>query len=271
MAFLYLATNKLNGKRYAGITRRTLGYRRYHHIWNATFGNKGTVFARAIRKHGQDNFIFSIVAEFDNYALAQAAERKYISTHKPEYNMAAGGVGPTGLKWTPEWRSRALAGMKKSWTEDRKKKISDKLRGRRPSALAIQRSAEAARLRSKKILCLNNGAVGSAVELAAGFGVSKKSIYEICRGVGFSVSGYFFIWLDDCPPGRRETELARRMTNSIRNRLNGSVKRRRGVIGPDESVYESGRAAAVANNLSVARICQLCGKGERFRYIGSIS
>ena len=52
---VYLITNRVNGKRYVGITSRGYQERFKEHIHDALNGSK-TILHNAIRKYGQDNF-----------------------------------------------------------------------------------------------------------------------------------------------------------------------------------------------------------------------
>ena len=61
---VYLATNKVNGMRYVGLTRRsTLAPRINEHFANARNSTKGSykTIAHAIRVYGEDAFQFEIL------------------------------------------------------------------------------------------------------------------------------------------------------------------------------------------------------------------
>lgn len=92
----YQAINKVNGHRYIGVTKCGLKTRERAHRYAAKRG-KGFVLHAAIRKHGQENFVFETVAEFgDDYQLAMIFEQEAIAKWKPEYNSSMGGEGRTG-------------------------------------------------------------------------------------------------------------------------------------------------------------------------------
>lgn len=93
MVIVYQARNIVNGKRYIGVTKNGLAFRRRTHLSAARTG-KGTLFHRAIRKYGEQNFVFGILADFDDdYELAKLYEYEMICKVRPEYNLSAGGEG----------------------------------------------------------------------------------------------------------------------------------------------------------------------------------
>lgn len=118
VAIVYLATNRVNGKRYVGATGRSLATRRRHHHWEVRAGKDGCrKFHRALRKHGFDAFDWSILETCDGMETAFVREAALIAEFRPEYNLAAGGRGSTGRVATPEQRahhSRMMKGRKVS-------------------------------------------------------------------------------------------------------------------------------------------------------------
>ena len=88
--FLYRITNKINNKKYIGITND------YKKRWSNHKCNKKMVIGKAIQKYGAENFIFEVL--FSNLSLEKASEleQKYIekeNTLVPNgYNIAKGGM-----------------------------------------------------------------------------------------------------------------------------------------------------------------------------------
>lgn len=97
-AFIYMATNRQNGKRYIGKTKNPITTRFKGHFGGAKRGAT-TIFAAAIRKYGEDAFDISILEEASEEHLS-AREVFYIAKLKPEYNMTAGGEGSSIPKGT---------------------------------------------------------------------------------------------------------------------------------------------------------------------------
>lgn len=158
---VYMHTNKINGKRYIGITcqdpedrwRNGLGYR------------NSIVFWRAINKYTWDGFDHIIIADGLTEIEAKQKEVELIALYRtnccryksPEmgYNMTDGGEGTTGIEWSEESRLKLSESRKKLYlsdnppvmniphyegknhpmfgrhhTEEAKKKISDANKGR---------------------------------------------------------------------------------------------------------------------------------------------
>lgn len=102
--YIYLITNKLNGKKYVGCTKHSVEHRWKQHCYVAMKGKKMSYIAKAIRKYGVDNFSVEQLAETNSYADMLELEIKCISEHnskKPNgYNLTDGGDGFNGWKPT---------------------------------------------------------------------------------------------------------------------------------------------------------------------------
>lgn len=87
---VYLYTNKINGKKYCGITKQTIEERRR--------GGYYRVFANALEKYGLENFDVKILHEVETLEEASYLEKKIISElnlkdRRFGYNIAEGGFG----------------------------------------------------------------------------------------------------------------------------------------------------------------------------------
>ena len=112
MVVVYKATNRINGHSYIGYTGRGLSKRERAHRVTARAG-RGSRFHAAMRKYGQENFLFEVLCDFaGDEDLAKVFECEAIAAYKPEYNLTYGGEGGT------------LA-------EESRKKIGDANRGRK--------------------------------------------------------------------------------------------------------------------------------------------
>jgi group I intron endonuclease len=165
--FVYVVTNIINGKRYVGQhSGNDLNKYWNHCVVHAVNGNHGKnrVLYRAIRKYGSDNFTIKPLVivdskwEMDRYEIGMIAAWDLCNPEKG-YNLAAGGQGTLGYKFTPEALSNlseahkglkqseetkrkrvaALKGQKRS--EEVKRKMSDALKGN-TNGLGSKRSEE---------------------------------------------------------------------------------------------------------------------------------
>jgi hypothetical protein len=137
MAILYRVTNKLNTKKYYGITSGTLSKRKKTHLHSAKRGSSG-VFHTAIRKYGKDNFVWETIREFPSIEEAGKAETEIIieeNTVCPNgYNMTSETrFNPLGLKRSEETKQKLSdANRGKTKSEETRKSISDSLKGHVP-------------------------------------------------------------------------------------------------------------------------------------------
>ncbi|MGD9725356.1 MAG: GIY-YIG nuclease family protein [Nitrospira sp.] len=151
--FIYVITNKLNGKQYVGQTVVSLSARWKRHCWPS--GNMA--ISRAIQKHGRKNFKIELLQECGTQEELDDAEvywaTKLNTFAKHGYNMRAGRGRGKMAEDTKKKISAALTGRKLS--EDHKqqlskshkglscalstkRKLSDLYRGRRLSDLAYE-------------------------------------------------------------------------------------------------------------------------------------
>lgn len=90
---IYRATNTINGKCYIGQTRGELEIRKRKHI-NAARNGSNTNFYKAIRKYGEDAFVWDIICEAKTAKELNFLETYYIGFYDSihhGYNMIDGG------------------------------------------------------------------------------------------------------------------------------------------------------------------------------------
>lgn len=124
MAYVYITTNKINGKKYIGVVATN------NHKKKENYLGSGVALKKSIEKYGKDNFEKEIIKEFDNNEEARSYEKYLINelnakSDKNYYNMCDGGYGGgvLGHKVTDETKckiSKTLSGRKRP-------EISDKL------------------------------------------------------------------------------------------------------------------------------------------------
>ena len=121
---VYCHTNKINGKKYIGITCQKPERR-----WQNGYGYKTKYFYNAIQKYGWDNFEHEILRENLSFDDAKQLEIKYIAelhtciydSECNGYNATFGGDGCLGYKHSEETK---LKFKNRVMSEETKRKIS---------------------------------------------------------------------------------------------------------------------------------------------------
>lgn len=204
MFTVYCHVNKINGKRYVGITKQNPEIR-----WHSGNGyNNSEYFWRAIKKYGWRNFEHKILYENLTKEEAERVEIQLIAEWKTTdraygYNIANGGnhIGSvseetkkkisnrhkgiaTELHRTEKTKkkiSKGLKGIKRS--DETKKKMSDFAKSRGMSELTRQRFVEANEKRKIPVICITTGIeYESASEAARQTGLCKSTILRQCAG-----------------------------------------------------------------------------------------
>jgi len=131
-AIIYLITNKVNDKKYVGITTGTLKRRWNHHI---CCSNSDRALSRAIEKYKVENFIVEEIETIKG-SLRELEEREkywikfygtFPSSLKKGYNMTAGGGGILGYSHTEETKLKMSIASKKFHKGPKAKKLYRKL------------------------------------------------------------------------------------------------------------------------------------------------
>ena len=133
---VYLITNRVNGKRYVGITCRGYLERFKEHVHESLSGST-CILHNAIRKYGVANFDVMMLESNISDSDIENKEQEYIKLYNTfytsgiGYNMTEGGGGMCGYKHTEEVKhriSRSLMGHECS--ESRNLKIKESMTGR---------------------------------------------------------------------------------------------------------------------------------------------
>ena len=161
MAYIYQATNKINGKKYIGqTTYDKLRKRITTHIWYAKHKESNLPFSNAIRKYGKENFDWTILEECDPSVRGER-EIFWIEKVKPEYNSTKGGDGGT---------------LGRPCSEKTKKLISQKV--------------------GKRVKCIENEKVFNSIKEASEWAhCSTASISYNCIGKLKTAGGYTWVKL----------------------------------------------------------------------------
>jgi len=97
---IYCLTNTVNGKKYVGMTTKTLEYRVTGHFGNASHDSCMYIL-RAIAKYGREAFVPSVLQECATFEEMVEAEKFWIAKfntmdHTIGYNLTSGGEGTPG-------------------------------------------------------------------------------------------------------------------------------------------------------------------------------
>lgn len=101
------------GRRYIGITSRSLRRRWAEHVYDAASKRTAMAIGRAIAKYGAENFLIESLCCASSWDDICATERVLIVQHgtrKPQgYNISEGGEGPFGVKRSPDSVERSAS------------------------------------------------------------------------------------------------------------------------------------------------------------------
>lgn len=180
---VYCHTNKINGKKYIGITQQKPELR-----WKNGLGYpKNEHFTSAIQKYGWHNFRHEILYTGLSKAEAELLEIKLIAEYKTTnrlygYNKSNGGncIG-TVSEETKKKISKARKGRKLTPEQNEKNRISHY--GQTPWNKGIPWSDEMrVKCGGKSVLCVETGKVYiTANEAARALGLDFSSICRCCR------------------------------------------------------------------------------------------
>ena len=133
---VYLITNRVNGKRYVGVTCRGYLERFKEHV-NSAMSGSTTILHSAIRKYGVNNFdVMLLESDVSDDDVSQR-EKHYIQLYNTfytsgiGYNMTEGGGGVAGYKHTSSTKQKISASLSGHvFPKGRNKKIQAAMTGR---------------------------------------------------------------------------------------------------------------------------------------------
>jgi len=150
--FVYLVTNKINGKQYvgqhSGNDLQAYWGRCVIHALNGNHGRNRLLY-RAIRKYGKDNFTIAPLVvvnskwEMDRYEIG-LIKAWDLQNKERGYNLAAGGQGTIGYKFSEEdLRRLSIAHMGLKQSDETKEKRARRIRGIKRSEETKRKMSEA--------------------------------------------------------------------------------------------------------------------------------
>jgi group I intron endonuclease len=132
---VYLVTNRINGKKYVGITANTVRRRWWRHCYDAKRGSL-RLLHRAIRKYGAEVFeVQELMSGLSRHDAGREEGRLIgdLGSHGTVagYNSTMGGEGCVGYRHTPASLAKMSAvHLGRAHTPEAKAKISASLKGR---------------------------------------------------------------------------------------------------------------------------------------------
>lgn len=133
---IYCATSP-SSKRYYGYSSLTLEERKINHLERVKRGNKCRFFT-AIRKYGEENFIWEIIEEHfaenkkDLHEILSLREKFWIQKEKTYlreygYNMTLGGDGRLGSEMSEETKKNLISKLTGRTTERKGKTLKEEM------------------------------------------------------------------------------------------------------------------------------------------------
>ncbi len=183
---VYQATSKASGNRYIGVTGKTLERRKSQHVYAALKMRKNHRFARAIRKHGVDGFLWETLSTHSTMREALKEEERLIRNGRPEYNATMGGqAGHHIMSAKDRLRISELhrgntyrLGM--THTAETKSKL--RAAGLRDRDKWLERSRLGPAASARRVVCMDDGTTHKSASAAArAYGVAKSLIIEVCN------------------------------------------------------------------------------------------
>lgn len=203
---VYMHTNKLNNKKYIGITKNEPEKR-----WNKGSGyKKCPAFWNAILKYGWQSFEHTIL--YKGLTKNEASEKeielieKYNTTNaRYGYNISKGGYGKYSFVLSDESKKKIALNNKgeknpmfgKHHSEETKLKMRNKKLGTKVSKETREKQSQCRQRgdngNAKSIICLDDNKRYNCIEDAAEYySVSASKISAVCRGKRKHTGGYHF-------------------------------------------------------------------------------
>jgi group I intron endonuclease len=133
---IYLVRNKINNKKYIGQTVNSISVRWTKHKYSANHNSSNNYFLSAVKKYGEDNFIFETIKECETQDELNYWEEFYINQYntrnrKVGYNTREGGSHGKHTEATKQ--KLRLANLGKKLTDEHKQRLSEAHKGKRPN------------------------------------------------------------------------------------------------------------------------------------------
>lgn len=203
---VYVHINKINNKKYVGITKQN-PIRRWKNGWGYYSKTNQSYFWRSIQKYGWNNFEHKILEDNLSYEQAKSMERYYIKLYNTAnsfygYNLTLGGDGFLGMPRSEETKKKLSNSLKGKYTKEKSYWY-----GKHLPRDVIEKQKETKRKNpyhhteewkdkhskqlkgannvcSKPVRCINTGRVFSnAREAADYYHTDNSRIHKCCKGI----------------------------------------------------------------------------------------
>ena len=208
---IYMATNKINGKKYIGQTVKELTERKKGHKYDALHRNRNIPFHNAIKKYGMDNFEWDVIwkgtERQDDPYLLDRMERRFMKEYEPEYNVRTG--GQNGYRHSDDTKEK----MKETWRTTRQDRLQ-KFIVTTPDGTEVY-------IDDLSLYCQENDLhYGAMIRVAAGYARTHKK--------------YSIVYRDKMDRERAEHTRQNQSKANSRNLRYETVK----LVSPDNDIYE---------------------------------
>lgn len=190
---VYMHTNRVNGKKYIGITSQKPTKR-----WeNGNHYNTQPHFWRAIQKYGWDGFtheiLFTELTEKEAKDLESYLIAKY-KTQNPDigYNVSSGGDGNHGWKHTDEAKEKIGAASRgRVLSKDHKEKIKASNLAKWSSKETLDKVSGKNNWNAHSVLCVETGKIYETMSEASNkIGAKIANISKVCLGKRKTAGGF---------------------------------------------------------------------------------
>ena len=198
---VYCHTNKINGKKYVGITSK-----KPEHRWNNGKGySTQIVFARAIEKYGWENFDHTILeTNITTLEEANKKEKYYISLYHTwlgdescwGYNKTPGGDSRLGKTYSEDGKLKlSLARKGKPKSETHKLNIGLGNKDKKHSVESIMHYRDCAS-NKKAIQCLETGVMYESIsEASRQANIPRTTIIAALQRNSKTAGGYHWLYI----------------------------------------------------------------------------
>jgi group I intron endonuclease len=262
---VYMHVNKINNKKYIGITSRTVNKR-----WRNGDGYKSSpYFYNSILKYGWDNFEHLILFKQLSENEAKNKEKELIKMYNAfdrnfGYNCTLGGDGISGYVWSEEQKRKMSERQKGNIpSEETKEKMRIIMLGREITEEWSQKISDSHvgdKNPSAKPVVQLNANYELIKEFSCGryaeqeLGINVTNISQVCLGKAKSAGGYIFMFKEDYDNSKNELECKSIEIKPYRRNIN-QLTLEGEYIRTFKSAYDACKILGI-NDKSIRSVCK---------------